>query len=132
MQPVALASVARIDPAAAPEPVSASEPPLAATPAVARLPIKEPKPQETQIAMAPSAAAESPSEPEAVAKPAAAIAPRRDAWTVQLASYLKREQAEKGWRELSAAAPELLADREPLVQEGRLDDESVVWRLRTG
>jgi Flp pilus assembly protein TadD len=132
VEPVALASVARIEPAAAPEPVSATEPPISATPAVARLPIKEPKPQELQVAMASAPVAEAASGPDAATKPAVAIAPRRDAWTVQLASYLKPEQAEKGWRELSAAAPELLADREPLVEQGRLEDESVVWRLRMG
>ena len=133
VEPVALASVARIEPAAAPEPVSASEPPISATPAVARLPIKEPKPQEMQVAMASApVAAEAASAPDAATKPAVAIAPPRDAWLVQLASYLRPEQAEKGWRELSAAAPELLADREPLVQQGRLEDESIVWRLRMG
>jgi hypothetical protein len=51
---------------------------------------------------------------------------------VQLASYAKPELAEKGWRELSAAAPELFANRKPLVQEGQLADQSTVWRLRTG
>jgi hypothetical protein len=51
---------------------------------------------------------------------------------VQLASYLKPELAERGWKELSAAAPELLADRKPVVEEGRLADQTTVWRLRTG
>jgi hypothetical protein len=45
---------------------------------------------------------------------------------------VKPELAEKGWQEIQAAAPELLADRKPLVEEGRLADESTVWRLRMG
>ncbi len=51
---------------------------------------------------------------------------------MQIASYYRPDLAEKGWTELSAAAPELLADRKHLVEQGRLEDETVVYRLRMG
>ena len=133
VEPVALRGVAMIEPAAAPEPASTPAAPVAVVPVAATLPIREPeqeRPQQ-QAALTPAPVAAPANEPEM--KPAAAVEkPSRDVWLVQLASYLRPEQAEKGWRELSAAAPELLANREPLVEEGRLADESVVWRLRMG
>ena len=57
---------------------------------------------------------------------------RTDAWLVQLASYINEKQARKGWTELSATAPDLLSAKEPIVQEVRLGNDTVVWRLRMG
>lgn len=126
VEPVALNGIAKIQPSAAPETPKAKAEPIAPAP--------NPVPVQQQAALTPAAA------PSASATPAkveinAATAPAKpsaDAWLVQLASYVKPELAEKGWQEISAAAPELLADRKPLVQEGRLADQSTVWRLRMG
>jgi Flp pilus assembly protein TadD len=124
MEPVALNAVAKIQPSAAPERPAASGQPLAP----ARTPSPAPAQQQAALAPAPGTAAA----PAAAAKTAVAPKSEGDAWLVQLASYAKPELAEKGWRELSAAAPELFANRKPLVQEGQLADQSTVWRLRTG
>jgi hypothetical protein len=54
-------------------------------------------------------------------------------WLVQLASYENQTDAEDGWRELSAMAPELFVQLKPLVQEADLGEElGRVYRLRTG
>jgi Flp pilus assembly protein TadD len=126
IEPVALNAVAKIQPAAAPERSLAAQP-------LAPAPAPSPAPGQQQASLAPvSAAPAAPvASPEAKAADAPAK-PERDVWLVQLASYLKPELAEKGWKELSAAAPELLADRKPVVEEGRLADQTTVWRLRTG
>lgn len=57
---------------------------------------------------------------------------RADAWLVQIASYRDEVQARRGWKELSATAPDLLSAKEPILQQAQLSDESVVWRLRMG
>jgi Flp pilus assembly protein TadD len=123
--PVALNGIAKIEPSAAPETPKAKAEPVAPAP--------NPAPLQQQAALAP-APAPSPApapkaEPKTIPAPANASG---DAWLVQLASYVKPELAQKGWKEISAAAPELLADREPLVQEARLADQTTVWRLRMG
>ena len=55
-----------------------------------------------------------------------------DAWLVQLGSYLNEEQAQKGWGKLSSSAPDLLSSHQPIMQETRLSNDSVVWRVRLG
>ncbi|HXV24763.1 MAG TPA: tetratricopeptide repeat protein [Alphaproteobacteria bacterium] len=90
-----------------------------------------PAQQQTASAATPASIEAKPATAEAEAAEAV-IKPSGDVWLVQLASYLAPELAEKGWRELSATAPELFADRKPMVEQGRLADETVVWRLRMG
>jgi Flp pilus assembly protein TadD len=126
IEPVALNAMADVQPSAAPETLEAKAEPIVPRPQ----PMPAPLPQQAALAPAPvPAPAPAPDEAKASVIPAA---PAREGWRVQLASYLKPEQATKGWQELSAAAPELLADREPLVEEGQLEDQTTVWRLRVG
>jgi Flp pilus assembly protein TadD len=125
--PVALQAVAKVQPSAAPEKAAAQGAPAAPKPTAA------PAAAQQQAALAPAAAPSPSPAPGAQTKAAAAPAKQTgDAWLVQLASYAKPELAEKGWREISASAPDLLASRKPVVQESRLADQSTVWRLRTG
>ena len=132
VEPAAL--ITSVEPAATATPAvasSASVKPTAAT--VAPLPAAQPQ-QQAALAPATSTDASDAGEPaKAAAKVATApVTFSDDAWLVQLASYLKPEHAEKGWLELSATAPELLAQRQHRVEEARLADNTVVWRLRTG
>ncbi|MCI0431648.1 MAG: SPOR domain-containing protein [Rhodospirillales bacterium] len=94
-----------------------------------------PPPAQQQAALSPITTDASTEAVAAEAEAKAATAPAitsGEVWLVQLASYLKPEHAEQGWRELSATAPELLAERQYRVEEGRLDDNTTVWRLRAG
>jgi Flp pilus assembly protein TadD len=126
VEPVAL-NVAAIQPSAAPDAPEAKAEPIAPRPT----PMPAPLPQQAALAPAPVPSHVPPAQDEAKAAVIPAK-PTAEGWRVQLASYTKPEQAQKGWRELSAAAPELLADREPLVEEGQLADQTTVWRLRMG
>ncbi len=140
IEPVALRTVAKVEPAEGP--AAAPADPITPTPAVASSPATPPRqrqqaaPPRQQAALAPVTAADGSAAAEpADAEAKAATAPVKssgDAWLVQLASYLKPEHAEKGWRQLSAAAPELLAEHQHRVEQGRLADDTVVWRLRMG
>jgi Flp pilus assembly protein TadD len=117
--PVALAAASDSAPAGSTQP---SAPAPAAKP--------EQQAALSQASMGHGPAAES---GKSTAKEAAApVHTSGDAWLVQLASYLDEKQAQKGWGKLSATAPDLLSAHQPIVQEARLSDDSVVWRLRMG
>lgn len=135
-EPLPESSKPKIEPVAlkAREPAAAPKPsPAAATPP-APPSTPSPAPVQQQAALAPAP------EPKAAAAPAAAeakaatqpVISSQDVWLVQIASYYRPDMAEKGWTELSAAAPELFADRKHLVEQARLEDETIVYRLRMG
>lgn len=53
-------------------------------------------------------------------------------WTIQLASYLSRGMAEKGWRGLSADHAGLLAGFEPVIESADREDMGTIYRLKIG
>ncbi len=137
IQPVALHSGPKTRPVAKPKSAATvatatSAEPVAQTPAPSPAPAQQPQRQAALPLTPASDPVAKPSTAEADAARTAIKPAGGDAWLVQLASYLKPELAEKGWRKLSAAAPELLADHKPMVEQGHLADETVVWRLRMG
>jgi Flp pilus assembly protein TadD, contains TPR repeats len=139
-EPISFKPVSKAEPGAAPTQLSSVPTQTASADPVAVNSASDAPPT---VSAQPSAASPSAKPEQQAALPAAAVAEsggslkteavaRTDAWLVQLASYLNEKQARKGWTELSATAPDLLSAKEPIVQEARLGNDSVVWRLRMG
>jgi cell division protein FtsN len=139
-EPVSFKPVSNAEPAAAPTQLSSVPTQTASADPIAVNSASDAPPT---VSAQPSAPSPDTKPEQQAALPAAAVAEsggslktepvaRTDAWLVQLASYLNEKQAKKGWTELSATAPDLLSAKEPIVQEARLGNDSVVWRLRMG
>lgn len=139
-EPVSFKPVSNAEPAAAPTQLSSVPTQTASADPIAVNSASDAPPT---VSAQPSASSPDTKPEQQAALPAAAVAEsggslktepvaRTDAWLVQLASYLNEKQAKKGWTELSATAPDLLSAKEPIVQEARLGNDSVVWRLRMG
>jgi hypothetical protein len=139
-QPISFKPVSSAAPAPAPTQLSsvptqtASADPIAVNSATDALPAVSTQPSTASASAKPEqqAVLPAPAVTESGNDSDTESAVRADAWLVQLASYLNEARARKGWTELSATAPDLLSAKEPIVEEARLSNDSVVWRLRMG
>ena len=116
------------DPLPAPDQMPANPEPARAAPA-------PPVPQVTPADMAPKTAPLPDTDREAAQPPSRVIAPPAPepaGYHVQLASYRREAEAERGWHRLQTAYPAVLGQHHPRIRRAEVPEQGVFYRLSIG